>query len=83
MAKAPYEKKSILLPILKEIADNNVSKPKPEVARELALIAIKESKVNPTSKASMIQKLTQAHNNKVIKCIYDLALRYEGLGVIR
>ena len=75
---ASYEKLSTLIPILKEVVVNESN---PEVVRTLALTKIKESKVNPTSKASMIHTVSRAQD--MVSCIYNLVLKYEGQGVIR
>lgn len=72
-----YEKLSTLIPTLTSVVAHQSN---PRAVRELAISKIKDSRVNPTSKVSMIQVLTRCEDP--MRCVYNLILKYEGKGVI-
>lgn len=72
-----YEKKSTLLPALQSLLSNTNA----EDVRTLAIQKVQDSKVNPTSKASMVQTLEQSKDP--LGAVYNLILKFEGNGVIK
>lgn len=70
--------RSILLDILDTIRDLQ----DPTQIRKVCLARIKASKINAADKANMIKYISSTADFKLLSCIYNLILKYEGNGVL-